>query len=89
MTTARRRALSRQLRERADEHDIPAELAAGPCIEIWGQHPDDRLGTRRAWNDAVLEWAKAHGLADRDERINWHLMPPQLFPRTPFHRKKG
>lgn len=65
---------------------VPALLAAGPCVETWGAGPDDLFGAWRAWKDARLEWAQAHGLADDLGRLDYHHLPAELYDRAPFRR---
>jgi len=52
-------------------NELPPDMAMGPCLEVWadrdtttGSAPSFRA--RRAWTEAVDEWATATGWARED-----------------------
>lgn len=69
--------------------DVPPDLAEGPAVEIWGQHPTDVIGAWRAWKDARLAWCVERGIADSHGFIDWHRLPDQLYSRAPYYKTKA
>lgn len=60
---------------------VPAMLALGRCIEVWGRHDHDAIGAFHAWYDARAEWAEAHGInADRE----YARLPDVLLDHGPW-----
>lgn len=57
--------------------ELPADMAMGPCIEVWADRPGGTptsppwMRARRAWAQAVAEWAVTTGWAtDRRPAMN-------------------
>jgi hypothetical protein len=83
MTSDRRAA--RRMAPPATAEGIPADLAEGPCVEVWAD-PGCGLpqwSAWRNWHDARDEWMTAHGLDPTDYK---HL-PRELYTRAPYSRK--
>lgn len=65
---------------------IPAELAAGPCVEVWAD-PASRFlewSAWRNWHDARDEWMTAQGL---DPVKDYRHLPRELLTRAPYFRR--
>lgn len=62
---------------------IPADLALGPCIEVWADPdaPCPSFSARRNWQDARNEWAAANGLS---LPADYRHLPRELCDRAPF-----
>lgn len=65
---------------------VPLDLAAGPCVETWGN--GDLLVARSRWRQARRTWAQGHGLADSFGRIDYRHLPRELRDRAPFSRDR-
>lgn len=83
MTSARRAAGRDATLPAVTDSGIPADLAAGPCVDLWGEDPGDLIGAWRAWVDARDEWARGQGL---DPRADYRRLPPELRDRKPYRR---
>lgn len=63
-----RRAARRAPAHQGAPDALPAELAMGPCLEVWADRGPVSstvpwMRARRAWQDAVAAWAEATGWA--------------------------
>jgi hypothetical protein len=62
---------------------IPADLAAGPCVEIWadsGCH-FPQWSARNNWHSARNEWARKQGL-------DYRHLPRHLMDQAPYYRDR-
>ena len=71
------RSVRREARAAAVPNELPAELAAGPCIEVWA--PDwvavadwssRSMTAWRAWRTALAVWAVESGWASDSRRAS-------------------
>lgn len=83
--TSNRRAARRRDLPAATVNDIAADLAAGPCVEVWatpGEQPV--FSARRNWKTARDDWCREHDLMN-GARPDWRRIPKALRDRAPFH----
>lgn len=59
---------------------VPAMLAIGRCIEVYGAHEHDAIGAYRAWGDARDAWLAEQGIGERD----YHRYPDSLRDHAPW-----
>jgi hypothetical protein len=64
---------------------IPADLAAGPCVELWadkgGHFP--QWSARINWRAARNKWARTQGLHMPGD---YRHLPKELRDRAPYYR---
>jgi hypothetical protein len=65
---------------------IPADLAAGPCVEVWADPGSNapQFSALRNWQAARDEWMTARGL---DPDPDYRHLPPGLYDRAPYSRE--
>lgn len=71
-----------------DPSRIPPDLAAGPCMEVWGDGGNPLAlceihVTLRRWHEARDEWMHANGL---NPQTDYRHLPPELRDRAPYSR---
>lgn len=71
-----------------DRRQLPDDLAAGPCIELWCDPDNDQwpkwLTARSNWSKAIYEWSKAAGLTRAERNEVWAT---QVRTSTPWSRE--
>lgn len=85
MTSSRRAA--RRPPAKSEAGTIPADLAAGPCVEIWadsGCH-FPQWSARIQWKAARDAWARGQGLHMPGD---YRHLPPVLRDRAPYYRDR-
>ena len=63
---------------------VPADLAAGPSVELWGEPRvmgDALMSARANWRSARDAWLAKNGIPDRE-------LPRELRDRAPFRITK-
>ena len=82
--TSDRRAARRMAPAPAAVDGIPADLALGPCVEVWADAGDGFLEWSAWWHwkAARDEWMTASGL---EPGRDYRYLPPALFDRAPYY----
>lgn len=72
----------------ATANGVPADLALGPCVEVWADPKAacPVTSARARWRAARDEWCRAHELMNGD-RPDYQHIPPELRDRGPFYRQ--
>ncbi len=81
MTSDRRAARQKAPSPTVDE--IPADLAAGPCVEVWADSGErfPEWSAWRNWHDARDDWMTSQGL---DPATDYRHLPDALRSRAPY-----
>lgn len=82
--SARRQARSSAAAIAVSPNGVPAEIAAGPRVDLWADAKGCPLSSaRRNWRHARDEWCRRHGLMAPTGRLDFSRLPPELRDRAP------
>lgn len=84
MSSSRREA--RRLAKPSEVDGIPADLAGGPCVEVWADRASrfPQHSARLRWKAARDAWMRSQ---DLDPRTDYRQLPRVLRDRAPYFRE--